>query len=176
MQRIRRNQALKYAFDWRDEPLLRVQPGERFALETWDAGAVYFRTPADLAIPGRRPGFDCTPPQANPIAGPVCFEGARRDDTLIVEIDSIEVGKTSWSAVGPLGRVSRYPSISGEYTTKIFRHTPGPSGTTRDGTLHFSGRLSWPITPFVGTLGVAPGSKGSVTAGASKTSPTTRFA
>jgi acetamidase/formamidase len=26
----------------------------------------------------------------------------------------------------------------------------------RDGTLHFSERLSWPITPFIGTLGVAP--------------------
>ena len=26
----------------------------------------------------------------------------------------------------------------------------------RDGTLHFNDRLSWPITPFVGTLGVAP--------------------
>ena len=160
MQRIRRDQALKYAFDWRDEPLLRVRPGERFALETWDAGAGYFRTPADLAIPGRRPGFDRTPPQANPIAGPVYVEGARRGYTLVVEIDSIEVGETSWTAVGPgrgpLGRDSRYPSISGEYTTKIFRHTSGPSGTTRDGTLHFSDRLSWPITPFVGTLGVAP--------------------
>jgi acetamidase/formamidase len=38
----------------------------------------------------------------------------------------------------------------------VFRHTPGPSGTTRDGTLHFSERIGWPITPFVGTLGVAP--------------------
>src|SRR5439155_12193273 len=28
--------------------------------------------------------------------------------------------------------------------------------TTRDGTLHFSDKLSWPITPFIGTLGVAP--------------------
>ena len=26
----------------------------------------------------------------------------------------------------------------------------------RDGVLHFSDRISWPITPFVGTLGVAP--------------------
>jgi amidase len=46
--------------------------------------------------------------------------------------------------------------LSADYTTKIFRHTPGPSGTTRDGTLHFNDRLSWPITPFIGTLGVAP--------------------
>ena len=26
----------------------------------------------------------------------------------------------------------------------------------RDGTLHFDARISWPITPFIGTLGVAP--------------------
>src|SRR5262249_22903811 len=57
---------------------------------------------------------------------------------------------------GPLGESTRWPELSGDYTTKVFRHTPGPSGTTRDGTLHFSERLSWPITPFVGTLGVAP--------------------
>ena len=32
MQRITREQARKYAFDWRDEPLLRVKPGESFDL------------------------------------------------------------------------------------------------------------------------------------------------
>src|SRR5262249_23730751 len=42
------------------------------------------------------------------------------------------------------------------YTTKVFRHSPGPSGTTRDGMLHFDERRAWPITPFIGTLGVAP--------------------
>jgi amidase len=46
--------------------------------------------------------------------------------------------------------------LSGEYTTKIFKHTPGPSGSTRDGTLHFNSKISWPITPFIGTIGVAP--------------------
>jgi acetamidase/formamidase len=55
-----------------------------------------------------------------------------------------------------LGESTRWPELSGEYTTKIFRHSPGPSGTTRDGTLHFNERISWPITPFIGTLGVAP--------------------
>ena len=32
MQRIGREQAVKFAFDWEDAPLLRVQPGERFAM------------------------------------------------------------------------------------------------------------------------------------------------
>jgi acetamidase/formamidase len=160
MQRIGREQARKYAFDWRDEPLLRVRPGETFELETWDASAGYFKTPADKALPSLRPGFDRSPPQANPIAGPVYLEGAERGDTLVVTIEDIAVADYSWIAVGPrrgpLGESARWPELSGDYTTKIFRHTAGPSGTTRDGTLHFSDRLSWPITPFVGTLGVAP--------------------
>ena len=60
MQRITRDQARKYAFDWRDEPLLRVRPGETFEVETWDASSGYFKTPADKAIPALRPGFDHT--------------------------------------------------------------------------------------------------------------------
>jgi acetamidase/formamidase len=160
MQRIDREQARKYAFDWRDEPLLRVRPGESFVVETYDASAGYFRTPEDLAIPARRPGFDRSPPQVNPIGGPVFVEGAERGDTLVVEVEEILVDDYSWVAIGPrrgpLGESTRWPELSGQYTTRIFRHTPGPSGTTRDGTLHFNDRIAWPITPFIGTLGVAP--------------------
>jgi acetamidase/formamidase len=160
MQRISREQARKYAFDWRDEPLIRVQPGESFELETHDASTGYFKSPDDLADPARRPGFDRVPPLANPIAGPVWLEGAQRGDTLVVTIEDIVVGDYSWIAVGPrrgpLGESTRWPELAQRYTTKIFRHTPGSSGTMRDGTLHFDERRSWPITPFVGCLGVAP--------------------
>ncbi len=160
MQRIVRDQARKYAFDWRDEPLLRVKPGEPFEAETWDASTGYIKTEADLAIPARRPGFDRVPPLANPIAGPVFVEGAERGDVLVVEIERIEVGEYSWCAIGPkrgpLGESTRWPELSGQYTTKVFRHEKGPSGTTADGVLHFSERIKWPITPFVGTIGVAP--------------------
>jgi amidase len=160
VQRVTREQARKYAFDWRDEPLLRVQPGESFELETYDASTGYFKTADDKAIPGRRPGFDRWPPLANPIAGPIHVEGARRGDAFVVVLEDILVDDFSWIAIGPrrgpLGESTRWPELSGEYTTKVFRHTPGSSGTTRDGTLHFNEKLSWPITPFIGTLGVAP--------------------
>jgi acetamidase/formamidase len=160
MQRIDREQARKYAFDWRDEPLLRVRPGEAFEVETWDASTGYFKSPADKAVPARRPGFDRSPPLANPIAGPVFVEGTARGDTLVVVLEELRVADYSWIAIGPrrgpLGESTRWPELSADYTTKVFRHSPGPSGTTRDGTLHFSDRLSWPITPFVGTFGVAP--------------------
>lgn len=160
MQRIGREDARKYAFDWRDEPLLRVQCGESFEVETYDASTGYFKTEADKAVPGRRPGFDRLPPLANPIGGPVWVVGAERGDTLVVSVESITVDDYSWIAIGPrrgpLGESTRWPELSADYTTRIFPHTPGPSGTTRDGTLRFSESISWPITPFIGTLGVAP--------------------
>jgi amidase len=160
MQRILREQARKYAFDWRDQPLLRVKPGESFEIETFDASTGYFKGPDDKAIPARRPGFDRNPPHANPIGGPVFLEGAQRGDTLVVRLEQIQVEPYSWIAVGPrrgpLGDSARFPDCSGEYTTKIFKHSPGPSGTTVDGTLHFSDKIQWPITPFIGTIGVAP--------------------
>lgn len=160
MQRIPRDLATRFAFDWRDEPLLRVQPGETFEIETFDASMGYFRTPADKAIPGKRPGFDRSPPLVNPIGGPVFVEGAEKGDAIVVHLEAITVDDYSWIAVGPkrgpLGESTRWPELSSDYTTRIFKHTPGPSGTTRDGTLHFNDKISWPITPFVGTLGVCP--------------------
>src|SRR5690348_1352290 len=160
VQRIPRDLARKYAFDSRDEPLLKVRPGESFEIETYDASTGFFKTEADKAIPGKRPGFDRTPAMANPIGGPVFVEGAERGDVLAVSIEDIVVDDYSWIAIGPrrdpLGESTRWPELSQEYTTKIFKHRPGPSGTTRDGTLEFNERLHWPITPFVGTLGVAP--------------------
>ena len=160
MQRIIRDHARKYAFDWRDEPLLRVKLGESFEIETYDAGTGYFKTEADKAIPAKRPGFDRYPPMANPIGGPVFVETVNRGDVLVIVIEDILVGNQSWTAVGPkrgpFGESSRWPELSLEHTTKIFKHFPGPSGTMRDGTLRFSDRIQWPITPFVGTIGVAP--------------------
>ncbi len=160
MQRITREQARKYAFDWEDAPLLRVERGESFEIETYDASTGYFKSDSDKAIPARRPGFDRSPPLANPIGGPVYLEGAERGDTLVVTVEEIVVDDYSWVAVGPrrgpLGESTRWPELSSTYTTKIIRHTPGASGTTRDGTMHFSDRISWPVTPFVGTIGVCP--------------------
>jgi acetamidase/formamidase len=160
LQRILRDQARKYAFDARDVPLLTVSPGECIEIETFDASTGYFTSTADKAIPGKRPGFDRIPPLANPIGGPIFVTGAERGDVLVVSIEDILVADFSWIAVGPrrgpLGESTRWPELSGDYTTKIFRHSPGSSGTTRDGVLHFSDRISWPITPFIGTLGVAP--------------------
>jgi acetamidase/formamidase len=139
---------------------LRVQCGESFEIETHDASTGYFQSEKDKAIPALRPGFNRSPPLANPIGGPVWLEGAELGDTLVITIEDILVGDFSWIAVGPkrgpLGESTQWPELSADYTTKIFRHSPGASNTLRDGFLHFNDRISWLITPFVGTIGVAP--------------------
>ena len=65
--------------------------------------------------------------------------GAERGDVLVACIEDIEVADYSWLAIGPkrgpFGESTHWPELSSEYTTKIFKHTPGPSGTMRDGTL-----------------------------------------
>ena len=58
MQKILREDAKKYAFNWHDKPLLRVQPGETFEIETRDASLGFFKNPEDKATlgqPYRRP-------------------------------------------------------------------------------------------------------------------------
>ena len=69
MQRITRDQAMKYEFDYRHEPLLRVEQGEAFVVETEDAGSGQVRS-ADVApyimdFPTR----EFEPPKGNPIGG-----------------------------------------------------------------------------------------------------------
>ena len=53
MQRITREQARKYAFDWEDKPLLRVERGESFEIETYDASTGYFKSAQDKAMAQR---------------------------------------------------------------------------------------------------------------------------
>ena len=89
MKRISRDQSRKFAFDWRDKPLLLVECGESVEIETWDAGSGFFKSPDDKAIPANRPGFDKHPPLANPIGGPVFIEGAEPGDACAPSLTSM---------------------------------------------------------------------------------------
>ncbi len=57
MKCIPRELARKFAFDWRDEPLLRVEPGEPFEVETFDASNGYIKTEARQGDSGATAGF-----------------------------------------------------------------------------------------------------------------------
>ena len=56
---------------------------------------------------------------------------------------------------GPFAESRRWPEL-GRNLTRVIRHLPGPSGTTADGTAVYGKGMSWPLAPFIGTIGVAP--------------------
>ena len=158
MKRILRAQAKVYAFDRSLPPKLRVNPGEKFILETEDAASGYLREEGQSPL--NRPFIDETwPPSANPVAGPIYIEGAHRGDLLAVRIEDILVaGDQSYTFTarrGPLHDSLQWSQAAEPYT-HVLRHEPGPSGTMRDGRVWFNDRVSWPVAPFIGTIAVAP--------------------
>ena len=159
MQRITRDQALKYEFNWRDEPLIRVAQGESFQLETWDAGSGLIESEADYWKVRSSTEWLATPIKGNPLAGPVHVEGAEPGDLLEVSIEAIEPIEYGWTMfagdIGPLGDSIKWKELS-KGQIHIIRHEPGPSGTTRDGRGVLSERHSWDLSPMIGTIGVAP--------------------
>jgi acetamidase/formamidase len=77
VQRVRRDQ-LVYGFAPDGAPVLTVDPGERFVVETYDASTGRIRRPEDLAayIAIRDPR------KVNPAGGPIAVRGARSGDEL----------------------------------------------------------------------------------------------
>ena len=159
MQRIVKADALKYELDYRDEPLLRVAQGESFVVETYDAQSGTI-TSADIApLIAEMPNAKSEPGKGNPVGGPVFVEGAEPGDLLEVTIEKIIVEEQGWTHPGPkggpLGDSYEWPALHDPYV-RIFKHLPGPSGTTRDGKGVFSDKITWDLQPFIGTIAVAP--------------------
>ena len=82
MQTIKRGEvASKYAFDWEDEPVLRVAQGEAFRLETDDALSGLIADDSDDPQVHDFTGEHVVaqqsvwPPKYNPVVGPVYVEG-----------------------------------------------------------------------------------------------------
>jgi len=93
------------------------------------------------------------------VAGPIYIEGVRRGDLLAIKIEDILVAPdqsfTFAYRRGPIHDSLKW-SEAAEPWTHILRHEIGPSGTMRDGKLWFNERISWPVSPFIGTIAVAP--------------------
>lgn len=159
MKRIKREQATKYEFDRSHAPALRVAPGEEFVTETEDAFSGELRSPDRLPIPEHRPSMKHTPALSNPMGGPVYVEGAKPGDVLAVTIHDIAVAPEGRTLLKPgsgwLGDSRTWPSLS-QPTTRIIPHVNGPSRTLKDGVARFSESISFPLRPFIGTIGVAP--------------------
>ncbi len=159
LQRIPRADSMKYLFNHGLSPILRVEPGESFVVETEDALSGNIRTEDRLPVPVDVPNLLISPPELNPVAGPIYVEGAQKGDLLTVTIEKIvvdEQGVTCFvPGVGPLHDSKKWSECNGPFT-HIIKHLPGPSGTTRDGKGVFSDKVTWDLKPFIGTIGVAP--------------------
>lgn len=91
-KRIRREEATITEFGAHLEPALRVEPGERFLVETHDAYSGKIRTEDDLPTSKRFSSL-----QPNPVAGPIYVEGLKAGDLLVLEIENIVPGERGWT-------------------------------------------------------------------------------
>ena len=165
MQTIERADATKYEFGRGMEPILTVEPGETFAVETWDAfeGALFEHGLGEFTADDV-PNLQAPPPafDANPVAGPIFVDGAERGDTLAVTVESIRPERGVTTTLKPFGSLA---GRSGwEECQTNFAHEvelkPGASGTTSDGTAELSlgdHEWRWPLNPHIGTIATAPG-------------------
>jgi acetamidase/formamidase len=166
MKRIERSpESLNYTFDFRHPPLLKVGLGEPFMLETEDAPSGVYRKPEDAAQLPEPWYLKHSPPKANPVTGPVFVEGVEPGDTLVVNIEQLELdsqGVTYWRpGHKPLGDSAQWRELStptlvmgrihdGEVVME--EATTWENGQVRRHPLGLRVRKS----PFIGTIAVAP--------------------
>lgn len=140
-------------------PQITVEPGETFRLDTEDAAWGYFRNEQVLPYPEKRPTHTTNPPDLNPVAGPVYINGAQKGDVVAVTVESILPDNRGYTILQPgdglFGDSVKYRETT-DYFTKILQHSPGESGTLRDGFCSFNGTVSWKLRPHIGTICLAP--------------------
>lgn len=159
LQRLRRDPSnFGYVFDAALEPKLRVRLGESFVVETEDALTGRLLEGGTLPTAEFMPELLATPAKLNPISGPIYVDAVSKGDLLAVHIERVEpadVGSLALlEGVGP-GYGWRRWELFDRPRRYLVEHHPGPSGTTRDGSLTI-GRFSWSLNPLIGTIGVAP--------------------
>ena len=120
------------------EPVLEVEPGSVVRLETNDCFTGQIRSEADLVT-----GIDFA--RVNSATGPVAVKGAEPGDSLVVEL--LEV------TPGPRGFATLIPEF-GQLIDQV--HAPLTTVFEVEGeTIRMNERISFPLRPMVGVVGVA---------------------
>ena len=135
-------------FSPHNKPVMKIQPGEEVVVETRDCFA-------DVVKPGRELSDVLKSGETlydNPVTGPIYIEGAEKGDTLAVDILKIEVPSLGLTTTVPgFGALEGWLSESPVLTKFISIRGDTAYFTTEKGT-----KISFPIKPFIGTIGVAP--------------------
>lgn len=165
MQTIEREDSGVFEFGRDMDPLITVEPGEKFKIETWDPfkgqlfdqGLGEFNAEDIPVMNAPPPGFD-----ANPVSGPVYVDGVESGDTLAVQVEEIKPQRaftTTLEGFGNLAGLEGWDDCKGNRAHEI-ELEPGPSGTTADGTAQFEingHEWEWELNPHIGTVVTAPG-------------------
>jgi acetamidase/formamidase len=144
-----RTNSYSYVFTPYTETIATVKPGEIVDVFTEDAFESRVRTETDL--PSQVLSF----PLVNPQTGPIAVEGARKGDTLVVEILEIEPTR-DWVASA---HIPFFGALTGTADTALLAE-PLPERVfiypLRDCHVELPRGIRIPIAPFLGTIATAP--------------------
>ena len=84
----------------------------------------------------------------HPLTGPIRVEGAGPGDVLTVTIHEVEVSGWGWATILP-----GFGFLADEFTEPWIRGFPMERGATE---VRFNDRVTLPLAPFAGVMGVAP--------------------
>ena len=144
-----RADAYNYVWDNSIEPALELESGEEIELHARDA--------SDEQITERSTAADVTridTARINPVSGPVFVKGARPGDTLAGggRVAGVPPQRLGWTATTP-----GFGLLADEFPDPWLRISSIDADRR---TVGFSDRISLPLRPFPGTLGVAPADPG----------------
>lgn len=130
---------LIYKFSRNNYPAIKVSSGDTVEIETQDCFANQLQKPEDR--------LDCIDwERVNPATGPVYVEGAQTGDTLKVTIEKIALNNRGVMAAGKsLGVLG---DLLEGLESKLMPVT--------DSTAVFNDKLSIPLNPMIGVIGVSP--------------------
>lgn len=129
-------------------PIARIQSGETVSFDLLDAscGQISKESTVDAI---RTLDFS----SVDQINGPIYVEGARRGDTLEVELLDLQPADWGWTAIIP-----GFGLLADEFSEpalKIWKLDGGATGWTE-----FARGIRIPLAPFCGEIGLAPGAPG----------------
>ncbi len=127
-------------------PVLRIAPGDTLITSTLDAHGIDQN--------GEQAGSD-----PNPVAGPFYIDGAEAGDALVVEIRRITLTReTGWSSTVLAENIvepSYLSTLPGkEYAKWRIDASASTAAVIEPGT--YRGKITLPLTPLIGCLGVSP--------------------
>jgi acetamidase/formamidase len=132
-----------YVWDNAAPPVLEVESGETVQLEAADASGGQLTRNASAAEVATL-DFE----RVNPITGPVFVRGAQPGDVLAVDILELLPHDWGWTAIIP-----GFGLLADEFTEPWLRIS---EVRAEENTVRFSERVTLPLAPFPGTIGVAP--------------------